>query len=1549
MTELIQSSILTLPPETKVKDAVDRINQAQIRCALVVDQYLVGIFTEQNLFQAIASGIELTALDIAAVMTRSPIVLHQSEVGNLALIRHQFQQHQLQYLPVVDDYQQPVGVISLHGVLELLQSFITDCSQTEAALRHSELTARLLLEANPNLMIRLNREGTYLDFRPAKGFKSFTPDLLMQGKNIFEVMPADFARQRMHYVELALQTGTTQSYEFEFEFEGDRRYQEAQISVSGINEVLIVVRDITDRRQTEAKLQESEKCLRTILESSPLPIFIKDIQGRYTIVNRAYEQITQLTRENLLGISDYEILPADYAKTCWDSDQAALNSDKPIVFEERVPFLQQARDLLVTKFALCDSSEQPYGIGGILIDFTDRKQIEEASRESTERFDEIAATISQVFFVRSASSGEYFYISPAYEKIWGRTCASLYQDAHSWLEAIHPDDRQQVLDSVAEQWQGHSVLREYRIIRPDDDIRWIKADVMLVKDADGNSLRFVGIAEDITDRKLAEQQLLESQHFIQRIAESTPNLLYIYDLLEHRNIYVNREVSQMLGYTPEEVQALGNQMLQTLMHPDDFVAFGIHIHRLMAVQEGDVLEFEYRMQRKNGEWCWLYSRDTLFLRTSAGMPQQILGTAVDITARKLGEQQIHFQSRLLDTVEQAVIAIDVTGCITYWNRYAETLYGWPRAEAVGQPIGFLIPEPDRPDTTPIMLCLQSEDSWTGEVKMQRQDGTTFTALVVSSPIYDEPGNWIGTVSISSDITERKRIEAALRQSERCYRAVVEDQTELITRFRADTTVTFVNEAYCRYFGLTQAEVIGQTYRLVIIADDRPLVEELVKSLSFNNPVVTIENRVLTANGEVRWTQWINRAIFNEQDQIVEFQAVGRDITDRKQVEIALRESEEKFRQLANHVQDVFWIVSPQNVELLYVSPVFEKVWGQPREKVARNPYAFMDFIHPDDQLQVRNAIAERDRHWGDLELEYRIVRPNGEIRWIRDRGFPIRNEAGQAYRIVGVASDITDRKQSEVALQQAKEAAEAANRAKSEFLSRMSHELRTPLTSVLGFADLIARDTCLSPEHQENLAIIRRSGTYLLNLINSVLEMSRIESGELTLDETSFDLHRLLESIQALFHLKAASKGLGLCVTWNPDLPQHIQTDENKLRQVLLNLLDNAIKFTETGNIALRVSRVQKGESLLASAASPLPTYWLRFQVADTGMGIAPEELSILFDAFVQTETGRKLQQGTGLGLAISRQFVQMLGGEITVESQVERGTTITFEVQVHAAEAGTTVSSALAQQLTQQQVTGLATSTIYRILIVDDQAETRKILVKVLEPIGFEVQEATNGREALAAWEQWQPHLIWMDMQMPIVNGYIATQAIRDRERQQAAEPGQQVAEQGTPDSDNCNEAADDFPDSIASIRHSSTQISSTKIIALTANAFDQQRSNALAAGCDDFVTKPFQYSDILEKIAEHLEIEYQWTEFQLAEERLLLTDPMSDESDQTLTLLLQTMPATWGSDLRSAALRLNSSQCFRLIEQIPATYSLLAQKLTELVNQFQFDAIVDCLEQLD
>lgn len=345
------------------------------------------------------------------------------------------------------------------------------------------------------------------------------------------------------------------------------------------------------------------------------------------------------------------------------------------------------------------------------------------------------------------------------------------------------------------------------------------------------------------------------------------------------------------------------------------------------------------------------------------------------------------------------------------------------------------------------------------------------------------------------------------------------------------------------------------------------------------------------------------------------------------------------------------------------------------------------------------------------------------------------------------------RHQAESALRFAKEAAEAANHAKSAFLANMSHELRTPLNAILGFAQLMGRDAALTSRQGESLEIINRSGEHLLNLINDVLEMSKIEAGRITLNPERFDLRRLLQTLQEMFQIRAEAKHLSLQFDLAAELPQYVLTDEGKLRQVLINLLSNAVKFTDKGKVTLRAGKEDKGNS----------TY-LYFEIEDTGTGIAPEEIDSLFQPFVQTTSGTQAREGTGLGLTISRQFVQLMKGDIQLTSTLGQGSIFRFDIQVTAVEQPETP-----QQVSRGRVLRLAfDQPIYRILVVDDRLENRLLIEQLLQTVGFETMTASDGQEAIAAWQTWHPDLILMDMWMPVMDGYQATRQIRVLEKLQ-------------------------------------------------------------------------------------------------------------------------------------------------------------------------------------
>jgi signal transduction histidine kinase/CheY-like chemotaxis protein/streptogramin lyase len=479
-------------------------------------------------------------------------------------------------------------------------------------------------------------------------------------------------------------------------------------------------------------------------------------------------------------------------------------------------------------------------------------------------------------------------------------------------------------------------------------------------------------------------------------------------------------------------------------------------------------------------------------------------------------------------------------------------------------------------------------------------------------------------------------------------------------------------------------------------------------------------------------------------------------------------------------------------------------------------------------------------------------------------------------------------------LLKAKEAAENANRAKSTFLANMSHELRSPLNAILGFAQITNRNRTLPKGVHENLGIIMRSGEHLLTLINQVLDLSKIEAGHITLNEIDFDLYRLLVDLEDMFVLVAKDKNLQLVFEHEDDLPQYLFADITKLRQTLINLISNALKFTVKGEIAVRVTKVEDDKTL------EQPFIRLQFEVKDTGTGISDDETSELFEAFVQTSTGHKSQEGTGLGLSISRKFVRLMGGDIKVKSEVGKGTVFTFDIVCRVASTDEIITSHQ-----QQQVIGLAPDQpTYRIMIVDDKWANRQFILKLLEPLGFEIREAENGKDAVEIAQIFKPNLIWMDIRMPVMDGMEAARRLK------AMPVGQAM-----------------------------------KIIALTASVYEEERADIDAAGCDDFVRKPIQVDTVFRLLSKHIGVKY------------VHADPAPEQSTSAheilspdeITIALSAIPAELIVRLREGIGLGDMAAIAQTIAEIGEHRPPIAQSLNQLAQRFQFNELLALLRGED
>jgi PAS domain S-box-containing protein len=879
---------------------------------------------------------------------------------------------------------------------------ITERKQAEAALQASEAKNRALINALPDLVIRMSRDGIYLDFFSTDTFRvAGTRDLV--GQPITEgSLPSTLVQQRMEAITQALETGKLQIYEQEMTINGDRQIEEVRVVACDDDSALLIVRDISDRKQAEAALQQSEARFQTLVTNMPGMVYRYHPgmaeAGAFIYVSSGSEDLFELTTEQVLQDANavWSLIHPDDLESLQTSVAFAVEHCLHWEWEGQLTTASGQH-----KWIQGRSRPQPTPDGvvwdGILLDITDRKQAELALRDSEQRFQEIASTVSQLFLVRSAQTGEFIYVSPAYETIWGRSCESLYAAPTSWMDAIHPDDRHQINSSITEQFDGNSVTREYRIIRPDGEIRWIFAQLTAICNDAGEVDRFIGFAADISDRKQAEESLRISEERLRTLINTLPMGVWARDandrlvLQNHidRALYGNK-----LGTTPEELGL-----------PPEILAKKEDLNR--RCQQGETVSYETHDLINGKEYS--------FLRIMTALPDQqgdvgLLGVVVDITQQKQVELALRNSEQryatLVESSPMGIFRFNASGQCVYVNpRWCE-MTGRSANEAYGDGWQNAL-HPDDFDISAWHQATEQPSTLRSQGRHLLSDGTIRWVDIHMVPEFDASGEFTGFIGTVSDITERKQAEDALRSSESRLKTLVDSLPFAVWVRDWEDRLIVQNPVDIALYGNklgTHIEELGITQELLARYDD-------VKRRCQTGEVVSVETTELI-NGEERTFHRLV-TVLPEGDGRLGTLGVAIDVTEQRRIQQALQISEERLRRVIDALPLGVWMRDSSDRVIL-----------QNQEDMARYGNLLGTDYSKDDLPSFLNNRYEDLKHrclTGEIVRYETTERIDGEeYTFLRvETGLP---DFDGNPGIFGASIDITDRKRSEKAIREATEA-----------------------------------------------------------------------------------------------------------------------------------------------------------------------------------------------------------------------------------------------------------------------------------------------------------------------------------------------------------------------------------------------------------------------------------------------------------------------------------------------------------------------------------------------
>ncbi len=1152
-----------------------------------------------------------------------------------------------------------------------------------------------------------------------------------------------------------------------------------------------IVRDITRQKKAIEDLLKKEKQYGTLFSLSPNGILIEDKNGKILDVNPAFCELLGYERSELMGAHVKILAHPDARGQVKKNIERILNGEQLNHTEKSLK-----KDGTISYVHLNERSfDLPNGQTGIICiaeDITERIRAEEALKESEQKYRLLIENQTDLV-VKVDTRGKLTFVSPSYCELFGKTEDDLL--GKGLIRQVHKDDRERTKKTMEGLFKPpYHVYLEQRA-KTRDGWRWIAWLDTAVLDESKNVQEIIGVGRDITDRKITEEALQKSEESYRGLFNSATDAIYIQDKAGYF-VDVNLGAEKMYGYKRSEFIGRRPDFLSAPGKNDLKKVQGY----LKKAFQGIPQKFEFWGIDKKGH---IFPKEVRMHKSTYFGKEVIVVFAQDITERKAAQKTLEEKEkkfrRIFNAFPDIYFKANSDGTIQEISPSVLKITGYTPREVIGQKSSTFYYDEQEWKSIGDLINREGEIN-DFDTRIKTKDNDILYCSLTARMVYNESGDPVEVEGALRDITDRVSAEKEIKESQRRIATLMANLPGMAYRCKNDRnwTMEFISQGCYELTGFKPVALVNNrdlSFNDLILPEDRDMVWKTIQVALKKNKSYRMSYRIKHASGEIKWVWEQGIGIYNDQDELLALEGFISNITEQ-------REAEEEIRKLSRSVEQspTIIIISDLDGRIEYANPRFSEVTGYSYEEIiGKNPRILKSGNTPSKVYKELWKTITSGKEWSG---EFQNRKKSGELYWESANIFPLKDENGHITHYIGMKEDITERKRMEQELIIAKEKAEESDKLKSAFLANMSHEIRTPMNSIIGFSQLLD-DPELGPEERNHfINLIQNSGNDLMTLIDDIIDISKIEAGQMKIFKSQYILDQLMKELYEGFreHVKTNPKKDKLEIIYSkPDGAEDIliYSDIDRFKQVFRNLLYNSIKFTDTGFIefGFEVGAPQNKDHLL-------------FYVKDTGIGIAPEKKEIIFNSFTQAnESDTRLYGGTGLGLAICRRIVELLGGEIWVESELGKGASFYFTLpgQVHP--------DVMTRSRTQSKGHDLPEYNWNekRILVVEDDDASYDFFERILKKTKAQLVRAEDGLQAVKKFSQNNFDVVLMDIRLPRMDGYKTMKKIK-------------------------------------------TMQSEIPVIAQTAYAMQGEKEKCLKSGFDDYLSKPIKITDLLKMINRYI-----------------------------------------------------------------------------------------------